>query len=191
MADTKNSEKARLKSKTGAKRDAGPCHIVPDAVLDCSSYLALSGRATKLLMDMFRQYSGFNNGKLVAVEAYLMGERGWTSKDQIQEALKELTESEPPLLIRTRKGSRGKAAWYMLAWYELDVRSGLDCAVEFFDRTRRDYQGRIAPLVNGKVITPQSGVSEQPQPETKQAINRTFATPQVGVIEEKLPQLAG
>ena len=79
----------------------------PHAYLESEQYAKLSPRAVKALIDIYGQYRGYNNGDLTATWS-LMKKRGWTSKDQLYEAIKELQDLG--WLIRTRKGGRDRVA---------------------------------------------------------------------------------
>lgn len=89
-------------------------------------------------MDIAIQYSGSNNGKLTASMRYLTP-LGWNSNDVVTRAKAELLRSG--LLIETRKGARpNRAAWYMLAWFSLDIAQGMDSSPETYQRMRLEYR---------------------------------------------------
>lgn len=140
----------RTKSKN---RDGHSYLALPHVVLSSPDYLELNYGARALLIDIAAQYTGSNNGKLVACMKYL-GPRGWTSNDTISRGIKALLKSN--LLVRTREGARpNKAAWYALGWLNLDVKDGLD--IDHNDYRRGRY--RLAPLkptigVGGRAIAP-------------------------------------
>ena len=84
---------------------------LPKYVVNHKDFSTLSGRATKLLIDVAVQYRGTNNGDLCAPLS-LMRERGWNSSDQLNKAKKELVERD---VIRvTRQGGRNKTTLYAL-----------------------------------------------------------------------------
>ena len=72
---------------------------LPKYVVNHKDFSTLSGRATKLLIDLLAQYRGYNNGDLCAPLS-LMGERGWKSSDQLEKANKELIEKVAVLVAR-------------------------------------------------------------------------------------------
>src|SRR4051794_40248270 len=74
---------------------------LPHLVLDSPNYRELGHVARSLLVDVGRQYTGHNNGKLVVCAKYL-APLGWRSADVITRAKKHLLASE--LLIETRIG---------------------------------------------------------------------------------------
>ena len=126
------------------KRD-GDRHIAfPHVVIDSPSYRGLGYAARALLLDMARQYTGSNNGRLVACNKYLKP-LGWKSHDTVTRALGELKDAN--LLIETRMGMRpNRAAWFALGWYTLDVTDGIDLD----PKTYRTGQYKIA-LLNPKI----------------------------------------
>ena len=80
-------------------------------------YANLSPRAVKLLIDVYLQYRGSNNGDLCASWS-VMRESGWTSKDQLAKALAELEGAN--WLLRTRQGSINKASLYAVTFLGVD-----------------------------------------------------------------------
>lgn len=152
------------KPKHDAKRDGGRFLALPHDVLKSAAYRALGHVARSLLLDIAVQYNRQNNGKLTACKKYLRP-LGWKSADTVGRAKGELLRSG--LLIETRKGARpNKAAWYMLAWNDLDIAEGLDSKPETFQRARKDYRiANAAPLVPsrgpaGKPIAPSHGTRD-------------------------------
>lgn len=123
-----------------AKRDGGRFIAFPHVVIDSPSYRALGYAARALLIDIARQYTGSNNGRLVACSSYL-APMGWNSNGTISRALAQLKESK--LLIQTRLGMKpNRAAWFALGWISLDDTSGLGID----PRTYRTGQYKLAPL---------------------------------------------
>src|SRR3569623_800529 len=93
----------RNKFRNKERQESGSFVIVPHAVLEHPNYTKLRARAVKLLMDIYAQYRGKNNGDLCAAFT-LMTLRGWTSKDQSQKAKEELLDVG--WLLVTRQGGR-------------------------------------------------------------------------------------
>jgi hypothetical protein len=105
---------------------------MPHTVMDAPAFVALSASAIRLLLDIARQYSGNNNGRLVACMSALKA-RGWTSNDTLQSALRELEAAG--LLCETRKGARpNKAAWFALTWASLDHSPEMEISAASFPR---------------------------------------------------------
>jgi hypothetical protein len=92
---------------------------LPHDVMDHHDFLSLSPKACKLLLDLGRQYNGFNNGDLCAAFS-IMRKRGWNSNAQLQKAKKELLNKN--LIVLTRQGGRRKnmPCLYALAWLDID-----------------------------------------------------------------------
>ena len=133
-----------------AKRDGDRYVALPHVVIDSPSFRALGYAARALLIDISRQYTGSNNGKLVACTKYLKP-LGWNSHDTVSRALGDIKDAG--LLIETRMGMRpNRAAWFALGWYALDVVDGIDMD----PKTYRTGQYRIAALI------PKSGGSNAP-----------------------------
>jgi hypothetical protein len=136
MIGTMAPKRARKTFKgNGEKRDGGQHLALPWVVLDSVGYRRASHTARSLLIDLGRQYTGFNNGKLVACQKYLEP-MGWRSNSTISRALAELVDCR--LLIETRKGTRpNKASWYALSWLDLDQEAGLDIDPKCYKRAHR------------------------------------------------------
>lgn len=146
----------RKKSDTG--RDGGGFVALPWSVLDCPAYQFLSHPARGLLLEFARQYTGKNNGRLLGSYAHLEP-RGWSSKDVITRAKRELMEAG--FIFETVKGRRPNVAgWYALSWYGLDKLDGYDAGVTAaFQRgayrekgvqknaSLSPFRGRIAPTI--------------------------------------------
>lgn len=140
--------------KREGKRDSGSFLAFPHVALRSVAYRNLGHVARSLLVDIALQYSGGNNGKLTASMKYLRP-LGWKSADTLTRAKTDLLKSG--LLIETRKGARpNKAAWYMLAWHELDNATGLDSEPGTYQRMRREYHQAGA---NGAGLIPSDGIA--------------------------------
>ena len=132
------------------KRDGDRYVALPHVVIDSPSFRALGYAARALLIDISRQYTGSNNGRLVACTRYLKP-LGWKSHDTVSRALAEIKDAG--LLIETRMGMRpNRAAWFALGWYALDVVDGIDLD----PKTYRTGQYKNAALI------PKSGASNAP-----------------------------
>jgi hypothetical protein len=86
-------------------------------VMDAPSFLKLSARAIKLLVNIARQYNGNNNGDL-CVTAKVMKPRGWRSNDQLRKALEELEHFG--FVVKSRQGGRHKCSLYALTFFPID-----------------------------------------------------------------------
>ena len=130
-------------------RDSGRFITLPVSVLDSKTYQALSFSARAMLIDIFSQFKGENNGSLVACDKFLKP-RGWRSKATIFKAVKELRDSG--LLILTRQGMRpNKASLYGVAWFGLGKRvdaSKLDISGRMFESERHAWKAKERLIVN-------------------------------------------
>lgn len=149
--------------KGDSGRDSGGFVALPWAVLDCPAYAVLSHPARSLLMEIARQCSQDNNGRLLASSAYL-SKRGWNSKDVIARAKRELIEGG--FIFETVKGHRpNKASWHAVTWRALDRLPGYDAgAAAAFERgayrkpTSTNPKMDSAPAIKNASIRPSHGL---------------------------------
>lgn len=117
-------DKNRRSGKSGSGRDAGGFVALPWSVLDCDAYKKLSYPARSLLVEFARQYSKYNNGRLLGSHRYLKA-RGWRSNDVIHRAKQQLIDGG--FLFQTVQGHRpNKASWYAITWQSRDKIAGYD-----------------------------------------------------------------
>lgn len=90
---------------------------IPKQVLEHENFIKLSPYAIKLLTDLGRQYKGFNNGDLCATWIF-MREKGWKSKDTLNDSLRELEYYG--LIVQTQIGGLNRASLYAFAWRKID-----------------------------------------------------------------------
>ena len=181
-------------NKRDSGRDAGGFAALPWSGLDSPAYTHLSHPARSLLIEIARQFSGHNNGRLLASAAYLK-KRGWNSSDVITRAKRELLAAG--FIHETVKGHRpNRASWYALTWRRLDHLPGYDHgAIESFERGahRKLDSLQIASLrpqrgVEKPSIAPPKGVESCPPAPPQGAIEGTFeplSTPPNGNHLEK------
>lgn len=120
---------SRMKAK--GRRDQphmGRFAALPHAIFDTPEYASLEFRARALLTEFALQFNGSNNGYLTATYGRLRT-RGFTSKDQLQKALRELINTG--WVVVTRQGGRNYPSLYALTYrgvdygeFSLDVRPG-------------------------------------------------------------------
>lgn len=151
------------------KSGGGTFAAIPHAMLRSEEYAALSARAVKLVVDVFAQFNGRNNGDLSAAPK-VMRERGWRSHAMLSTALAELLNSG--FLVQTRMGGRHKAALYAVTWLvvnecdgKLDARPGNGAPLLLWRATYRDQvpQYRLVgePVENANA-TPPAGQCSPP-----------------------------
>lgn len=108
-------------SDTKRKRNKGRFAGIPVLVMDSEDYLSLNFSSRALLLELARQYTGSNNGKLCATFSQLKP-RGWKSEDTLRRCLKELIAAN--LLMITKRGMYGRGKrepnFYALTWQPID-----------------------------------------------------------------------
>jgi hypothetical protein len=109
----------RAKGKSGQKKR--PFVMLPKDVLNHEDYINLSLKSKSLLVDVLRQYQGYNNGDL-SITLSLMRPHGWTSNASLTSAKNELIESN--LLVLTRQGGRNRCSLYGVTFHNIDECSG-------------------------------------------------------------------
>ena len=101
--------------------DGGSAFSIPYTLLRHTNYIRLSAYGHKLLADLARQYSGFNNGYLCASWS-LMKTCGWRSSITLHTAVLECEHYG--LLIRTQQGGRNKPNLHAFSWRRIDEKTG-------------------------------------------------------------------
>lgn len=162
--------------KNGSKRDSGGFTAITHDVIDSTAYRQLGFASRALLVDLARQYTGTNNGRIVACNKYL-NPLGWNSHATVTKALRELQESG--LLVQTRLGMRpNRAAWFALAWYQLDPSQGIEMTNKEYLDVKADWKRKnmIAPLI------PKTGVGK-PRIAPVNDISNMHLAPNNGVMQ--------
>lgn len=116
MAKTYSKNKGRRSSR-------GSFLALPKTVIDHDNFLKLSYHANKLLIDLGSQYYGTNNGDLCATWSFMV-ERGWKSKETLNNSLRELEYYG--FIVVTRYGDRKRPTLYGFTWRRIDKAIG-DC----------------------------------------------------------------
>ena len=107
------------------RRDSGSFIAMPHAILKSETYARLSAPAVKLMLDLYGQYRGSNNGDF-AMAWSMMKKRGWRSKDTLYRARNDLVENG--FIIQTRQGGKHQCSLYAVTWQPIDDCNGkLDC----------------------------------------------------------------
>jgi hypothetical protein len=102
----------KTKNKVGYSFAPFPHHI-----LLSPQYARLRPTAVKLLLDLFAQYKGKNNGDF-CIAWKVMEKRGWRSRDTISNAEKELLAAG--FIEKTRQGGRNRCNLYAVTWLAID-----------------------------------------------------------------------
>ncbi len=103
------------------RRESGSFVAVPHAVLEHENYARLKPRAVKLLLDLYGQYRGNNNGDF-SMAWSMMEKRGWTSRDQLNKARKQLLETG--WIVLTRQGGKHLPSLYAVTFLAIDECKG-------------------------------------------------------------------
>ena len=103
------------------RKESGSFVMLPHTVLEHENYARRSHRAIRLLIDLYGQYRGNNNGDLCLAWT-IMTKKGWKSKDQLHKAKKELLDSG--WIIVTRQGGRNKCSLYAVTFKSIDYCNG-------------------------------------------------------------------
>ncbi len=90
---------------------------MPHSILNHQNYAKLSAKAVKLLVDLFSQFYGNNNGDFTAAFS-VMHKKGWKSKDTLYKGLHELIGAG--FIELTRQGGRHCCSLYAVTWLAID-----------------------------------------------------------------------
>jgi len=101
------------RARVTGRRGNGKFLGIPHHVLESPAYNALDGWSVKLLVDIGKQYTGYNNGDLSAPFSTLK-KQGWRSPSTLSKALKRL--QEVGLIQSTRQGGKNHCSLYAITW---------------------------------------------------------------------------
>lgn len=116
----KRIHESKRQKFTGRGKDHSFLRL-PHFVLDSDEFAALSGNATKLLLDAAKEYKGKNNGDINLTWRRLVG-RGWASQGTAHRAKNELLGSG--FLLCTRHGGKNRCSLFAISWEPIDVCPG-------------------------------------------------------------------
>lgn len=111
----------RSRERMKGRRNGGSFAAIPHSILESSEYAALSPRAVKLLLDVFGQHNGRNNGDLAAAPSMML-KRGWRSNSMLTSAITELLKTG--FFVQTRVGGLNHAALYGVTWLGINECDG-------------------------------------------------------------------
>jgi len=118
------------KHKRPIESVSGRYAAFPHAVMDSEAFRGANHATQVLLLELMRQHTGENNGRLHLATGWLR-KRGWKSVGTIQRAKIELIERG--LIVQTRQGGLNSgASWFALTWLPISNFAGLDI-------TAKDY----------------------------------------------------
>jgi len=106
---------SRLKQK--GRRESGRFAGIPVACMNHENFISLSMPARGLLLELCKQYNGFNNGDLCASFS-IMKKRGFRSKGTLNRVLKELKYRG--WIQISRLGGQNKCSLYALTFHAID-----------------------------------------------------------------------
>lgn len=142
---------ARTRLKAMGRRDSGGFAAIPHHILESQEYAALSPASVKLLLDLFGQFRGSNNGDFTAAWS-VMKKRGWRSKATLHRALTALLEKG--WLEKTRQGGKHKCCLYAVTWLQIhDCGGKLDVYPSRMASNKWKQQNKNAPPIVGHIGT--------------------------------------
>ncbi len=103
------------------RRESRSFVALPHAVLESEAYSKLGGWSVRLLLDLYSQYRGHNNGDFSMVWS-LMNGRGWRSKDTLYRAREELIDNG--FIVLTRQGGKHQCSLFAVTWQPVDECGG-------------------------------------------------------------------
>ena len=119
---------------------------IPKHVMEHPDYYELSGSAVKLLNEVAKQYTTYNNGKLCIVWSQLK-ERGFKSQTTLNRAKNELIDRN--LIKLTKHGYFSQGArfpnFYALTWANIDEVPGFDMDVSPSNKALRHFRKDVPP----------------------------------------------
>lgn len=137
----------RLKAKS--RRESGSFAQLPHAIFQGPQYARLGAHAVKLLLDLFMQYRGCNNGDFTAAWS-VMRKCGWHSKDTLHRALRQLLELG--WIMKTRQGGKHRCSLYAVTWKPID-----DCGGKLDVSPTRTASGTWKQFVETGNAAPNTG----------------------------------
>lgn len=154
---------------------------MPLSVLNSRAYCLANAYARMLLLDLFAQYRGDNNGDLCLAWKF-MQPRGWKSEATLNKAKRDLLDLG--LIVETRKGARpNKASLYAVTWCDLDDCKGkLDMAPNAFPRGRYRLRDPLPAIMakNASLTTP-AVVADTPNAPPAVVAAPSTTTPAVAI----------
>lgn len=169
----------------------------PHTVLDSQAWIDCSPPAKALLMELCRQHTGVNNGRLHLSRAWL-APRGWARPLTVNKLRDELIRLR--LILKTRHGGLNDGAhWFALTWLQITNYEGFNNYPELDITPQTFHPGAylLAPLkmipkekktctphVRAKAATRTPHVREEEAPRTphvreKAVLSGTARTPHV------------
>lgn len=111
----------RSRAKAKGRLESGTFTQLPLAVQESANWAQCSGASIKLLLALFSQYKGTNNGDLCAALSVLK-QKGWTRGETISNSLRELIHYG--FIEMTRQGGLHRASLFAVTWKPIDYCKG-------------------------------------------------------------------
>jgi len=105
------------RSRAKGRREGGSFISLPHACVRHENFILLSAYAVKLLIHLYANYNGKNNGDFCCTWS-LMSKRGWRSESTLNNARKELLYYG--WIICSRQGGRNLASLYAVTFQAID-----------------------------------------------------------------------
>ncbi len=112
---------ARTREQIKGRKSNGSFAALPHHIIHSEQYALLSAYAVKLLVDLFGQFNGRNNGDYTAAWS-IMCKRGWVSKATMYKALNQLIQHG--WIVKTRQGGRKICSLYGVTWLAINECDG-------------------------------------------------------------------
>lgn len=113
--------KAERRRRSQGRKESGSFVMLPKACLNHPNFTSLSGNAIKLLIDLYSQYNGSNNGDFSCAWSR-MKKRGWKSEATLNRSKKELINKK--WLITSRQGGKNKCSLFAVTFQPIDECKG-------------------------------------------------------------------
>ena len=117
FSGSEDMKRARVKGR----REGGSFVSLPHACLRHENYILLGAYAVKLLIDLYSNYNGSNNGDFCCTWS-MMKKRGWRSESTLNSARKELLHYG--WILCGRQGGRNMASLYAVTFQSIDECKG-------------------------------------------------------------------
>ncbi len=101
--------------------DGGAAFVIPYTLLRHSNFKRIGPFTCKLILDLGKQYTGFNNGFLCASWS-LMQDQGWNSPVTLSKAVAEAEHYQ--LIVRTQQGGLNRPNLHAFTWRRIDEKAG-------------------------------------------------------------------
>lgn len=112
---------ALKRQRVKGRKESGSFIAIPKEILESEQYAQLRPWSVKLMIDLYAQYNGKNNGDFCAAWS-IMKKRGWQSKGPLYRAVKELLKTG--FIMQTRQGGKHKASLYAVTFKAIDECGG-------------------------------------------------------------------